>query len=150
MPIMTAYYSNNFIGYPFESISRPVFSSHNSCTLWKYSALHFISFYFSSSLILAPLPGHIFDLPFVFYFDDFDFEVAPDVGFPRFFKPHLYLFFFLEHPTLLIGAFLPKKLLVGFLPTAASEFFFTCAVFFGCLLIPPASNLPIFALVLVV
>ena len=37
---------------------------------------------------------------------------------------------------------------MGLMPTSDSVFFFTCAVFFGCLLIPPAFDLPIVALFL--
>ena len=145
---MTTYSLKYFIGYPFESIPRPLFSYQHSWILCKYYAFHFICLFLSYSLFLAPSPGLILDLPVVFDFDYFVFEVASDVELPCFFTPPLLLFVIFVLPTLLFVVFLSKKLSMGFMPTSASTFFFSCNFFFRCLLIPPASDLPILALVL--
>ena len=149
MPIITAYYFKCVIGSPFKSVARLVFFSHNSYTLWKYSDLHFIHFFFSSSLFLVPLPGLILDFPVVFDFDDFNFEFSSYVELTCFFTLPLCNVVVYGLPTVFFGAFLPKKFSVQFLTTAASTFFFTCTVFFSYFLIPSASDLPIVALVIV-
>ena len=149
MPIMTAYYLKSVIGSPFKLIARLLFLSHHSCTLWKHSVLHFVRLFFSSSLFLVPYPRLILDLHVVFSFENSDFEVSSDVELPRFFTLPLRLFVIFGLPTLIFGAFLQKKLVMGLLPNSASEFFYTCALFFFCFLIPPASDLLIVSLVLV-
>ena len=108
-----------------------------------------ISSVFSSppSFFLAQFPGIILYLPVVFAFDGFDFGIASDVDLTRFFTLTLYLFVFFGLTNLLVGTLLQNNLAMGFLPTAASAF--TCAIFFGCFLIPPDLDLPIVELVLV-
>ena len=89
------------------------------------------------------------DLPVVFVFDDFDFGVDSDVDLPHFFTIPLYPVVVFDLTAIIFGTFLPNMLAIGLMPTATSAFLFTCAVLFGCLLIPPASDLPIVANILV-